>query len=408
VATGNSRRQFLDAPAVRSWSPLIVGITGAQSAGKTYSALRLATGIQRVIGGEIYFADTEAGRGLHYAEYFKFRHIPFEPPHGPEDYEALIDHVAGKVGAGRGVCLLDSMSHEHDGDGGVLEQIEDFLQEKCGDDWGKRQSMNFVAQVRPKRARKQLNRRIVALGRNLVFILCYRAEEKIKPRKKGDARGDGKERSNEPELLGWQPITTSKLPFDMTVRFLLTPGCDGVPLLMPPNPAERLLIKNPRQFREWFVEGEPLSEEMGERMARWAMGEKVEPQSSPTAADYQNCDGATYKRLEERRKKYWNSVPAEARPEIEAAKKAAFDRLAAAVASAANTKPATAPIASATPASSTEESWDEASACKALRECAAPQALADLYARIDAFYGGEVPMDIEACRDSCREQLNQL
>jgi hypothetical protein len=264
--------------------------------------------------------------------------------------------------------------------------------------------MNFVAQVRPKRARKQLNRRIVALGNKLVFILCYRAEEKIKPRKKGEARGDGKERTNEPELLGWQPITTSKLPFDMTARFLLTPGCDGVPLLLPPNPAERLLVKNPRQFREWFVEGEPLSEDMGERMARWAMGEKLEAVGPPSPAEYQECDGATYKKLEERRKRHWESVPGAARAVLESAKKAAYDRLAAA-AKQQGQLPTTKPTSTNSP---TEESWDEASACKALRECRDPEALATLYGRIDAFYGGEVPMDVEACRDNCREQLNQL
>lgn len=400
MATG-SARVFQDVPAVRSWSPLIIGITGAQSAGKTYSALRLATGIQRVIGGEIYFGDTEAGRGLHYSEYFKFRHIPFEPPHGPADYEGLIDHVAKKVGNGRGVCLLDSMSHEHDGDGGVLEQIEEFLDEKCGDDWGKRQSMNFVAQVRPKRARKHLNRRIVALGRNLVFILCYRAEEKIKPRKKGDARGDGKERSNEPELLGWQPITTSKLPFDMTVRFLLTPGCDGVPLLLPPNPAERLLVKNPRQFRDWFVEGEQLSEEMGERMARWAAGEKLDPVGPPLASDYSTCDGPTYKKLEERRKRHWNSLPATERAELEAAKKRAFDRLSAQV-----SKSNSGTAAAADP-DATADSWTIETACKALLQCVDEPLMNAMYERIDAFFGG-APMEIEACRDTRREQLRQL
>jgi hypothetical protein len=399
---------------VRSWSPLIIGITGASSAGKTYSALRLATGIQRVIGGEIFGADTESDRMLHYADYFKFTHIPFPPKHGPQDYLALVDFIAAKVGSGRAVALLDSMSHEHDGDGGVLEQIEDFLEEKCGSDFGKRERMNFVAQIAPKRARKKLNRRIVALG-NIVWILCYRAEEKIKPKKKGEGQQQGGKRDNEPENLGWQPITTSKLPFDMTARFLLTPGCDGVPLLLPPNPAEKLLVKNPRQFREWFVEGEPLSEEMGERLARWAMGQKVEQKAEPaqraasapagnppTAAEYQSCtDGQTYRLLQERFKSHWSSMSADQRAEVEVARKAAYDRLAAQASKSATPAPAE-------PAEEPAETWDIPTARTSLRECGDEGALKDLYSRIDAFYGGDVPAEVKDCRDECLDALNRL
>ena len=50
-------------PAKRSQVPLIVGITGSSFSGKTVSALRLATGMQRVYGGEIGMDDTESRRG---------------------------------------------------------------------------------------------------------------------------------------------------------------------------------------------------------------------------------------------------------------------------------------------------------------------------------------------------------
>ncbi len=57
-------RQFTAALAVREQVPLLLGLMGPSGGGKTYSALRLAKGIQSVAGGDIYMIDTEARRGL--------------------------------------------------------------------------------------------------------------------------------------------------------------------------------------------------------------------------------------------------------------------------------------------------------------------------------------------------------
>ena len=77
-------RTFEDREAVREQVPLLVGLMGPSGGGKTFSALRLATGFQRVSGGDIFVIDTEARRALHYADRFKFRHIAFPAPFGPK------------------------------------------------------------------------------------------------------------------------------------------------------------------------------------------------------------------------------------------------------------------------------------------------------------------------------------
>ncbi len=258
----SAARVFQDAPAVRSDVPMIIGITGPSSSGKTYSALRLATGIAKVRGGKIGGIDTESNRMRHYAEYFAFQHLPLAPPHGPDDYLGAIDHLYGK---GYRIIVVDSMSHEHEGEGGVLDQIEEYLAIKCGDDWKARERFNFIAQVRPKMARKKLNRRILQLA-DVTFILCYRAQDKIKPVKGG-----------EPTKLGWQPITTSPLPYEMIARFLLKPGAEGIPDYRPEHEAEKMAVKIPRQFREFFRPGEALSEELGEKIALWCKGSRPAP-----------------------------------------------------------------------------------------------------------------------------------
>lgn len=251
-------RKFEDYEAATATKamPLIVGVTGPQFSGKTFSAHRLAAGIVRVTGGEVFGVDTEADRMLHYKGLFNFRHVPFPPPHNPASYEAAIAHC---IARGAGCIVVDSMSHEHTGEGGLLDMVEDFLQRKAGDDYEKRDKLKWAAQIAPKAERKRLNRMIAHT--KIPLVLCYRAEDKTKPVAGG-----------KPQHLGWQADTTSKLPYDMTVRFLLPPASEGHPNLKPDTEWEKLSIKNPGIFADWFKPGFQLTEEIGERLARWAQG----------------------------------------------------------------------------------------------------------------------------------------
>lgn len=249
-------RQFEDKPAVRTSVPLLLGLTGASGSGKTYSALRLATGIQRVVGGEIFYIDTEARRALHYAERFKFRHVPFVAPFGPLDYLAAIEHCQKQ---GAKVIVVDSMSHEHEGPGGVLEMHEEETTRlsaawKCS-----RDAAQMSAWAKPKSERRRLINSILQLGVNGIF--CFRAKEKIKV-KKGE----------KPQDMGWMPIAGEEFVFEMTANCLLYPGSGGVPEWNPGEIGERMMVKLPEQFRETFRERKPLDEGIGEALAKWAAG----------------------------------------------------------------------------------------------------------------------------------------
>lgn len=301
-------RQFEDKPAVRERVPLLLGLVGSSGSGKTYSALRLAAGIQRVTGGEVFGIDTEADRMKHYADKFKFRHVPFAAPFGPLDYLAAIQHC---VSRGAKVIVIDSMTHEHSGDGGVLDQIERNM--------GGQDSRRWTAQIEPKRQRKRLNNAIVQLGINAIF--CYRAVDKTKP-------GAG----GKPEHLGWTPETTSTLHYEMIQRFLLIPGCDGCPSFLPSEDAERRLVKNPEQFRNWFTPGVQLSEDIGQRLAEWAAGSPATGGVSPVdalLADFAACEtAAQFAALDVRGKALWKSQTKAQREATVAARQAAEKRIA--------------------------------------------------------------------------------
>ena len=256
-------RVFEDKPATRDKVPLLVGLMGSSGSGKTFSALRLASGIQQVSGGEIYFIDTEARRGLHYADRFKYRHMEFGAPFGSLDYLAAITHCVKK---GAGVVIVDSMSREHEGPGGVLEQHEQELDRMAGQDFGKRNSMNLIAWAKPKAARRQLISGLLQLNCN--FIFCFRAKEKAKPVTK-----DGK---TVIENQGWMPIAGEEFVYEQTVNCLLLPGSNGVPTWRSDEPGERAMMKLPEQFRHLFGNGQTIDEALGASMAEWASGTRRE------------------------------------------------------------------------------------------------------------------------------------
>jgi hypothetical protein len=250
-------RTFEDKPAVRESVPLMLGLVGPSHSGKTKSALRLAAGIQRVTGGDIYMADSEARRGLHYAESHKFRHVAFSSPFSPRDYLAVIRHCVAK---GARIMIVDSTSHEHEGPGGVLEW-HDAECERLMKAWktNSREKVSMPAWGEPKRARRELINAVLQMECH--FIFCFRAKEKIKI-------VTGKD----PIHLGWMPLAGEEFIYEMTQNFLLPPLCNGVPDLFPKEPGSKEITKIPEQFRGWQQQGMQLNEEVGERLARWARG----------------------------------------------------------------------------------------------------------------------------------------
>ena len=268
-----SSRAFDIRPGVREQVPLLIGLVGPSGSGKTYSALRIATGIKRVADGDIFVIDTEARRALHYAGdgpgKFQFQHLDFRPPFGSLDYLAAIRACAE---ARAGVIVIDSLSHEHEGPGGLIDAHEQELTRMAGNDYGKRERMQMLAWQKPKAARRALLNGIVQLG--VSCIMCFRASEKTKPIK------DPKDGKLKPVEMGFTPIAGPEFVYEMTMSLMLHPRSDGVPTINSALPGENIAIKVPGQFRELMNEHDPLSEDLGERLARWAGGGAV---ASPRA-----------------------------------------------------------------------------------------------------------------------------
>lgn len=246
-------------PAIREQVGLLIGLAGGTGGGKTFSAMRLASGI----AGAKPFAviDTEAGRAKHYADQFKFDHGDLAAPFSPQAYaEAIFAADAAKYPC----IVVDSMSHEWAGEGGVLEMHDAELDRMAGDDWKKREACKMAAWIRPKTDHKKMVQRLLQVRAHL--ILCFRAEEKIEMVKDEETKKMViVAKRSLTGINGWIPVCEKSLPFELTTSFLLTADAPGVP-----KP-----IKLQEQHRVMFPLEKPISEGSGKMVASWAAGSGI-------------------------------------------------------------------------------------------------------------------------------------
>jgi len=245
--------------AVRAGFPVLFGVAGPSSSGKTYTGLRVGTGVQSVVGGELAVLDTEGSRALQYADRFKFKHVPFLPPFNALRYLEALRFIEKQ---GVRTCIVDSMSHEHEGTGGHLEMHEAELQRRVKAGWGSPDKLTFGAWAVPAAERRALVLYLQQTRLNL--ILCFRAKEKLVLM--ANSRG-----RQEPTSQGWQPLAGDEYAYEMKAVAVLPPRSKGVPDWSASEKAAKI---SEGMEKLWPPAGQPLDEETGARLARWSIGEK--------------------------------------------------------------------------------------------------------------------------------------
>lgn len=118
--------------ADRKRAALRVGVSGPSGAGKTYSALLLASGIASD-WSKVCLIDSENGRGELYSDLGEYNIIDLKAPFTPESY---IEAIQAAEAADIEVIVIDSISHEWEGPGGCLEINERLAESKFkGNTW---------------------------------------------------------------------------------------------------------------------------------------------------------------------------------------------------------------------------------------------------------------------------------
>lgn len=109
--------------AERKQAKLRLALSGTSGTGKTYGALQIAKGI----GGKIAVLDTERGSASLYSDLVDFDVVEMQPPYNPERFIEVIKEAEKE---GYTTLILDSITHEWNGQGGILEIVDAIARAK--------------------------------------------------------------------------------------------------------------------------------------------------------------------------------------------------------------------------------------------------------------------------------------
>lgn len=234
--------------------PLSLGLMGPPGGGKTKSALRIADGIAAVAGGRVKLIDTEAGRALRYLKGahnpngHDFDHFPFTPPFKPEDF---LTAIRAALADGDAACVIvDSMSDEHEGEGGYLDWHDREVPGAGGNKW--------AAWAKPSASRRMLVSGFQQIRIPLIFT--FRAREKTK------------QVGTKIVPVGFVPIAPAEILHSLDMTCLLPPRANGVAVWQSSKEGEDFVIKLPEFLAPMITRGDVLTEDLGSALARWQKG----------------------------------------------------------------------------------------------------------------------------------------
>lgn len=225
--------------AVREKTYTLTSIAGPSGSGKTYSALLYARGL---VGpeGKIGFIDTENKRSRFYADVAGgFDVIDLDPPFTSGRY---IEAIKAFEKAGYPAIVVDSISHEWEGSGGVLEQAE-AIEERT-----KRAGLHCWQ--KPKAGHKKLMNELLQTRAHLIF--CCRVKEKV-------VQAKGRDGKTEIINEGFVVVQEKSFIYEMTVSMMLEEGTH-VPLLQ----------KCPGDLLSAFPQGSRVTTQIGTTVSQWA------------------------------------------------------------------------------------------------------------------------------------------
>lgn len=230
--------------ASRKKAKLKVGFIGPSGSGKTSSGLRFAKGLVGDLS-KVAVIDTENNSSALYSHMGPFKHLDFGPPFDPRRYVEAI-HFIEKNFPEIEVIIIDSISHEWEGEGGCL-QIHESLGGKFPD-WAKVTPLHnaFINAILQSRCH---------------VIVCARSKIEYALSK------DSSSNKNKVEKLGMKTISREGLDYELTLSFRID---------------ERHFATVDKDRTGMFSSYVPqmITEEIGEKVRDWNMGgeEPEEPQ----------------------------------------------------------------------------------------------------------------------------------
>jgi len=183
--------------AQRKQAKLRIGAFGPSGSGKTMGALKIGRGLTE--WDKIVVIDTENNSADLYSHLGDYNVINITPPFTPEKYIETIEFCGN---AGMEVIIIDSISHEWFGTGGILE-IADDLSKSI------RNSMQVWAKLTPRH-----NKFIGAILNSPCHVICCGRSKQDYVMNQVEKNG---KTINVPEKVGLKAITRDGFDYEMTL-----------------------------------------------------------------------------------------------------------------------------------------------------------------------------------------------
>ena len=241
--------EFKTRPATRQGVRPLIGLYSESGCGKTMSALLLARGL---VGpkGKIVMIDSESGRGELYADVIQggYDVIPLAAPFTPARYIAAI---CAAEESGAGIIVIDSMTHEWAGIGGVLDMASQN-EERTG-------KPGLHCWKTPKLEHSKMMAKLLQC--KTPVVACIRAKYKSRQVKENGRTAIIKDEHTSPEQA-------EDFIYEMTAHAEIMPD-HSIHLTKCSHPS----------LRNCFPEKGPITSKHGEMVAEWC---NAAPMAKPT------------------------------------------------------------------------------------------------------------------------------
>lgn len=192
--------KFVFEEATKKECRLRLAIDGPSGSGKTFTSLVLATALAEKRGGKIAVIDSERGSASKYADIFKFSRLNIDAPFSPERY---VNAILTAERAGFAVLVIDSLSHAWEGEGGLLEQVDNIARRsKSGN--------TFNAWKDGSPMQQKLINSILGVKMDVLVTMRTKTEYIIEE----DGRG-----KKVPRKIGMAPVQRQGLEYEFDVVF---------------------------------------------------------------------------------------------------------------------------------------------------------------------------------------------
>lgn len=203
LANGNGNSSALPAPprvgrltfqkASKRQAKLRLAIDGPSGGGKTWTSLSIASRL----GKRIAVVDTERGSASLYSDTFDFDVIELAPPFEPH---IAVEAIKAAVDADYEVLIIDSLSHFWDGEGGVLEMVDNAAARARGN--------KFAGWRVGTPAYQNLIDTILGADLHVICTMRSKTEWVVEENTKG---------KSEPKRIGTSPVMRGGIEYEFTL-----------------------------------------------------------------------------------------------------------------------------------------------------------------------------------------------